>query len=54
MTQAALAYLKTNRLLAYAARFDVVAITWPDEARRPAIEHFKDAFSPIGAGQFFS
>ena len=54
MTQAALAYLKSNRLLGYSARFDVVAITWPDDARKPTIEHFKNAFSPVGAGQFFS
>jgi len=54
MTQAALAYLKANRLLQYAARFDVVAITWPDGARQPVIEHFKNAFSPVGFGQFFS
>ncbi len=54
MTQAALGYLKSNRLLDYSARFDVVAITWPDGARRPVIEHFKNAFSPVGSGQFFS
>ena len=54
MTQAALAYLKSNRLLGYSARFDVVAITWPDDARTPKIEHYKNAFSPVGAGQFFS
>ena len=54
MTQAALAYLKSNRLLNYPARFDVVAITWPDDARKPAIEHFQNAFSPAGTGQFFS
>jgi putative endonuclease len=54
MTQAALAYLKSNRLLNYSARFDVVAIAWPDDARKPTIEHFKNAFSPVGAGQFFS
>jgi putative endonuclease len=54
MTQAALAYLKSNRLLNYSARFDVVAITWPDDARKPTIEHYKNAFSPVGTGQFFS
>jgi putative endonuclease len=54
MTQAALAYLKSNRLLNYSARFDVVAITWPDNASKPTIEHFKNAFSAVGAGQFFS
>jgi putative endonuclease len=54
MTQAALAYLKSHRLLQHAARFDVVAITWPESARRPTIEHYKNAFSPVGSGQFFS
>ncbi len=54
MTQAALAYLKRNGLLKYAARFDVVAMTWPKNARRPIIEHYQNAFSPVGAGQFFS
>jgi putative endonuclease len=54
MTQAALRYLKTNRLLEYASRFDVVAITWPENSRTPTIEHYKNAFSPVGAGQFFS
>ena len=55
MTQGALAYLKTNRLLSYTARFDVVAITWPAEAPRPtSIEHFKNVFEAAGRGQFFS
>jgi putative endonuclease len=54
MTQAALAYLKSNRLLQYAARFDVVAITWPKGAHRPEIEHYKNAFSPVDTGQFFT
>jgi putative endonuclease len=54
MTQAAIGYLKANRLLNYAARFDVVAIIWPEDARRPTIEHYKNAFSPVGTGQFFS
>ena len=54
MTQAALGYLKSQRLLDYASRFDVVAITWPENARTPTIEHIKNAFSPVGAGQFFS
>ena len=53
MTQAALAYLKAQRLLNYAARFDVVAITWPEDARHPSIDHYRNAFSPVGFGQFF-
>lgn len=55
MTQAALAYLKSQGLLKYSARFDVVAITWPASARRPtAVEHFENAFAPTGFGQFFN
>lgn len=54
ITQAALAYLKANGFLKYSARFDVVAITWPDDVRRPIIEHYQNAFSPTGFGQFFS
>jgi putative endonuclease len=54
LTRAALAYLKTNGLLNYAARFDIVAITWPDDSRGPLIEHYQSAFSPPGQGQFFS
>jgi putative endonuclease len=54
MTQAALVYLKSNGLLNYSARFDAVAITWPENAGRPAIEHFENAFSSVGTGQFFS
>jgi putative endonuclease len=54
MTQAALAYLKAKRLLQNSARFDVIAVVWPAGAQEPAIEHFKNAFSPTGSGQFFS
>ena len=54
MTRAALAYLKSHGLLEYPARFDVIALTWPDGAREPTLEHFKDAFPATGRGQFFS
>lgn len=53
MTQSALAYLKRHGLLAYAARFDVVSVLWPEGARRPTIEHIHNAFEPDGYGQFF-
>jgi putative endonuclease len=53
MTLAALGYLKQHRLLDRPARFDVVAITWPDDG--PAqIEHFKNAFESSGIGGMFS
>ena len=54
MTRAALAYLKSHGLLEHAARFDVVALTWPEGAREPTLEHFKNAFPATGRGQFFS
>lgn len=53
MTQAALAYLKAHGLLNHAARFDVVAVTWPEVARQPTIVHVQNAFEAIGHGQFF-
>jgi len=53
LTQAALGYLKAQGLLKYSARFDVVAIIWPTDARRPTIEHYINAFDAAGTGQFF-
>lgn len=55
MTRAAQAYLKSHGLLEYPARFDVVALTWPDGDKQPAVEHIRDAFPAVGGrGQFFS
>ncbi len=50
----ALEFLKGHQLLEYPARFDVIAIVWPPDAKRPAsIEHFENAFQPQRQGQFF-
>ncbi len=54
LTRMALAFLKRNDLLEHPARFDVLAITWPADARRPSIEHIKNAFEAVGHGQMFS
>ncbi len=54
LTRAALFYLKRHGLLEYPARFDVVAITWPQDAKRPTIEHFQNAFEAIGPQGMFS
>ena len=54
LTRVALSYLKRHDLLENAARFDVVAVTWPREKRQPAIEHFENSFEPVGQGQMFS
>jgi putative endonuclease len=54
MTQAALAYLKSHGLLEYPARFDIIALTWPEGAKQPTLEHIQNAFAPTGRGQLFS
>jgi putative endonuclease len=53
MTRAALAYLKSHGLLEYPARFDVLALVWPDDAGEPTVEHIQNAFPATGQGQFF-
>ena len=53
LTRLAMVYLKRHHLLENPARFDVIAITWPKTQRRPTIEHFKNAFEPVGEGQMF-
>ncbi len=55
LTRAAVAFLKQRGLLnKYAARFDVIAVVWPEGDRRPKIEHIKNAFEAVGHGEFFS
>ncbi len=53
LTRLAMVYLKRHHLLENPARFDVIAITWPAKQCRPTIEHFKNAFQPVGEGQMF-
>ena len=54
LTRLALSYMKRHDLLECKARFDVVAITWPDHKGKPKIEHFKNAFEPVGVQGMFS
>jgi putative endonuclease len=54
LTRLALAFLKRHRLLNHAARFDVIAITWPDGREQPELEHFKNAFEATGHDSMFS
>jgi putative endonuclease len=54
LTRLALAFLKRHDLLECRARFDVVAVTWPDDKGKPLIEHFRDAFEATGHGPMFS
>ena len=54
LTRLALSYLKRYGLLEHSARFDVIAIVWPDDATTPEITHYRHAFEPVGRGQMFS
>ena len=53
LTRLALAFLKRHELLENPARFDVVAVTWPEDERKPTIEHFPNAFEAVGPPQMF-
>ncbi len=53
LTRAAVAFLQQYRLLDRPARFDVVAVTWPEE-QRPTIEHFQNAFEAVGRWEYYS
>ena len=54
LTRLAISYMKRHDLLECKARFDVIAITWPDTRGRPTIEHYKDAFEAVGFEGMFS
>lgn len=54
LTRLAISYLRRHNLLECKARFDVIAITWPDAGQTPMIEHFQNAFEPTGQYQMFS
>lgn len=53
MTRAANAFLKSHALLECPARFDIIEVIWPEDARRPTIRHHENAFPAEGRGQFF-
>jgi putative endonuclease len=54
LTRLGLAFLKRRSLLDHPARFDVVAVIWPDSGGPPQIMHYQNAFPPVGRGQMFS
>ena len=54
LTRLAVTFLKRHGLLEQAARFDVIAVTWPEGRRRPTIEHIQDAFEAVGKWEFYS
>jgi putative endonuclease len=54
LTDLALYFLQQHRLLGYAARFDVLALSWPANQRTPAVVHYRDAFPAVGRFQMYS
>jgi putative endonuclease len=54
LARLAVTFLKRHGLLECPARFDVIAVTWPDGKRRPVIEHMPNAFDSAGKWEFYS
>lgn len=54
LTRLALYYLQEHRLLNCAARFDVLALSWPEGQREPHIVHYRQAFEAVGRFQMYS
>ena len=55
LTRLALGYLKRRGWLeTRSARFDVVAVTWPQDQRVPEIVHYRNAFEPTGVDGLYS
>lgn len=54
LTRLAVGYLKRHRLLDHPARFDVIAVVWPEGSRHPEIRHVENAFQAVGLPGFFS
>jgi putative endonuclease len=53
LTNVSMQFLRRYNLLEVRSRFDVIAIVWPDDRTPPQIEHFRNAFEPVGRGQMF-
>ena len=54
LTALALDFLQKHRLLGQPARFDVLAVSWPDDCKEPAIVHYPNAFEAVGRFQIYS
>ncbi len=53
LTTLALYFLQEHRLLGHAARFDVLALSWPPGRREPVIVHYPQAFEAVGRFQTY-
>jgi putative endonuclease len=54
LTNLALYYLQQHRLLDTAARFDVLALSWPPRRREPTVVHHRQAFEAVGRFQMYN
>jgi putative endonuclease len=54
LTRLALHYLQSNHLLGRPARLDVIAVSWPANAKVPQIDHYQNAFEATDRFQMFS
>lgn len=54
LSDLAVAWLQKHRLLGRAARFDVIAVSWPAGQREPVIQHYPAAFPATGRFQMYS
>jgi putative endonuclease len=54
LTALALYFLQQKRLLDRPARFDVLAIAWPEGQREPRVVHHRQAFEAVGRYQMYS
>lgn len=55
LSDATLRYLKRRSLLGrIAVRFDILAISWPPDAREPTFWHIPNAFESVGKFQFYN
>jgi putative endonuclease len=54
LTDLALDFLRRHRLLDHAARFDVLALSWPADQHEPVIVHHRHAFEAVGRFQMYS
>lgn len=53
ITRTAIGYLKFHKLTECSVRFDVIAITWPSDSKRPSLKHYESAFERVGEFQMF-
>jgi len=54
LTRLAVTFMKRHGLLDRKARFDVIAVTWPEGNWFPKIEHIENAFDAVGMWEFYS